>query len=180
MNKVRLIAACAALTLVVAACGDDDDASDDTTAAPVAGAASAGTDVAPGGTDVAPSETELAPSGTDVTAGAGDPEVAADCQTLFTFATEDMQSSEALSLEVGEEITDEHREQMDELISQLEGLDLQTDQAQDARDLLIELANEFSDADEVTEDLGSAQFEEFQSFATTCAPYLSATAATGN
>ena len=173
MNKVRLIAACAALTLVVAACGDDDDASDDTTAAPVAGAASAGTDVAPGGTDVAP-------SGPDVTAGAGDPEVAADCQTLFTFATEDMQSSEALSLEVGEEITDEHREQMDELISQLEGLDLQTDQAQDARDLLIELANEFSDADEVTEDLGSAQFEEFQSFATTCAPYLSATAATGN
>ena len=166
MNKVRLIAACAALTLVVAACGDDDDASDDTTAAPVAGAASAGTDVAPGGTDV--------------TAGAGDPEVAADCQTLFTFATEDMQSSEALSLQVGEEITDEHREQMDELIGQLEGLDLQTDQAQDARDLLIELANEFSDADEVTEDLGSEQFEEFQSFATTCAPYLSATAATGN
>ena len=48
------------------------------------------------------------------------PGVAADCQTLFTFATEDMQSSEALSLQVGEEITDEHREQMDELISQLE------------------------------------------------------------
>ena len=174
MNKVRLIAACAALTLVVAACGDDDDdASDDTTAAPAATAASAGTDAAPSGTDAAP-------SGTDVAAGAGDPEVAADCQTLFTFATEDMQSSEALSLQVGEEITDEHREQMDELIGQLEGLDLQTDQAQDARDLLIELANEFSDADEVTEDLGSEQFEEFQSFATTCAPYLSATAATGN
>ncbi|HET9546441.1 MAG TPA: hypothetical protein VFO97_01335 [Desertimonas sp.] len=167
MNKVRLIAACAALTLVVAACGDDDDdASDDTTAAPAATAASA--------------ETEDAPSGTDVAAGAGDPEVAADCQTLFTFATEDMQSSEALSLQVGEEITDEHREQMDELIGQLEGLDLQTDQAQDARDLLIELANEFSDADEVTEDLGSEQFEEFQSFATTCAPYLSAAAVTGN
>ena len=131
-------------------------------------------------TEDAPSGTDVAPSGTDVAAGAGDPEVAADCQTLFTFATEDMQSSEALSLQVGEEITDEHREQMDELIGQLEGLDLQTDEAQDARDLLIELANEFSDADEVTEDLGSEQFEEFQSFATTCAPYLSATAATGN
>ena len=53
-------------------------------------------------------------------AAADNPKLAADCQTLFTFATEDMQSSEALSLEVGDEITDEYREQMDELISQLE------------------------------------------------------------
>ena len=36
MNKIRLLAACAALPLVVAACGDDDDASDETAVETVA------------------------------------------------------------------------------------------------------------------------------------------------
>ena len=88
-----------------------------------------------------------------------------------------MGASEALSLDTGDEITDEYREQVDELIGELEELDLETDEAQDARDALVDVANEFLDADEISEDLGSEQFAEFETFTTTCVPYLSATSA---
>ena len=101
-----------------------------------------------------------------------DPELAADCATLFAFTEDEMQTAEVFTLSEGDEITDEHRDQVDELIGQLEDLDLQSDEGQDARDLLVDLANEIRDTDEVTADLGSEQFAEFESFATACIPYL--------
>jgi hypothetical protein len=160
MTKARLIAACAALAVTAVACGDDDDA--------------ASGDTAPRG-DGAGAETEpsTAPS-------ADDPELAADCATLFAFTEDEMQTAEVFALREGDEITDEHREQVDELIGQLEDLDLQSDEGQDARDLLVDLANEVRDTGEVTADLGSEQFAEFEAFATACIPYLADADASGD
>ena len=159
MNKVRLIAACAALSLVVAACGDDDDdASGDTTADTIVPAAGADATVADdaAGTDEChrPLPTRRRrrrrPS----------PEVVADCQAIFNAAptiADDVPDDPA----VGDEIPDEYKDAVQELVDAIEDADLETDEVQSAADALVDSGNEVIDADTWTEELQTETQDAF-------------------
>ncbi len=125
MNKVRLLAACAALSLVVAACGDDDDdASGDTTAETIAARRCGRRRPRTPRPQLPPTPRDAASAATDPGAvptfgGDASPEVVADCQAIFTAVSgiaEDAPDDPA----VGEEIPDEYKDAVQELIDAVE------------------------------------------------------------
>ena len=150
MKQTFALAAVAALSLAVAACGDDDD--DD-----AAGGGTAAVTIADSG-DTASEPVGSEPGDTGSPTGAGGTvgditdAQAADC-AAFGELSESLSDVEAP--EVGEEISDEYKDEARSAIEQLEDLDLQTDEADAARDSLIDDINEVIDADEMTEELRS-------------------------
>jgi hypothetical protein len=156
VNKVRVLAACAAVTLVAAACGDDDDASDDTAAA----------------TNVV--EPEASPTGT--AGSATDPEVAADCQALVS-ALSDVAEDGPADPTLGEEISDEYKDAVRSLLDAIDEVDLQSDEVQAAVDQQRQVAEDILDADEWTEELQTAT-QEVTPLAEVCAGALAASSTT--
>ena len=77
---------------------------------------------------------------------------------------------EANPPDVGEEITDEYKDDARDAIEQLEGLDLQSEEGQAAIDSLIDDINTLVDADTMTEELQSlGASEELLAFGQICA-----------
>ena len=71
---------------------------------------------------------------------------------------------------VGEEINDEYKDDARSAIEQLEDLDLQSDEAQAARDSLVDDINAVVDADTMTEELPAlGASEELIAFGEICA-----------
>jgi hypothetical protein len=150
MNKVRLLAACAALTFVAAACGDDDDdASGDTAPATVAAQADDGPTASAGGEAVS--------------------EVAADCQALVSALSEVAEDGPA-DPAVGDEITDEYKDAVQSLVDAIDDVDLQSDEVQAAVDQQLEVAEDILDADEWTEELQTATQDASTPLTEVCAP----------
>jgi hypothetical protein len=191
VNKVRLLAACAALTLVVAACGDDDDdASGDsapatnaaprTAAAPAATAADAEPTTAGTGD---PSVAAVEGGGAAATVDTGvdavptlpgsdaSPEVVADCQAVGEFILGQGEGPDGPS--VDEEISDDYKDFLEGVRDGLEDLDLETDEVQSAVDSLVDFSNEAVDADTWTEELESEGVEAFGPLNDACAATLS-------
>ncbi len=171
MNRVRLLAACAALSLVVAACGDDDDASGDTTIAPAVEATTADT------ADAGATATSLAAS-PSLPGGDASPEVVADCQAVVT-AGSGVVGEEPDAPAVGEEISDEYKDFVESVRDTLEDIDLETDEVQAAVDEQIDFANDILDADEWTEELQTQGENVFAPLTEVCAATF-ATSATGS
>ena len=181
MKKSLALAACAAISISFAACGDDDDdAAGDTTAATVAVAtespAEAGTEAPAGATDTA--ATDTAATGTAATDGAAtqppvsltgdDAELLADCNVMQSaFAA----SPDITTPEVGDELTDEYRDFANEQIQLLDDLDLQTDEAKDARDALLDAVRASLEEDTYTEP---SIPEDLTTFGQHCAELLAA------
>ena len=167
MKKTLALAACAALSLAVAACGDDDDdddASDDTTGVLVADTNSAGTDADAAGATSA--DTEAATGETAAAVEVSD-EQAADC-AAFEELNESLPDVDPPA--VGEEITDDYKDEARSAIEQLEELELQSDEAQAARDSLVDDINQLVDADTMTEELQAlGASEELVAFGEICA-----------
>lgn len=156
MKKTYALAACAAFTIGFAACGDDDDdASGDTTAVTIAAGApdteaadetDAADDTA---TTVAGEVADTASAGTEPAVEVSDDE-AADCQD-FADLLSDLPELDQPA--VGDELSDDFKDGIGEIVDGLEGLDLRTDGAQAARDSLVNDFNELADADTMTEEL---------------------------
>ena len=176
MKKTFALAACAALSLAVAACGDDDDdaAGGDSSALTIAES----DETSPSPADTATDGTE-ADDGADATsadtgAATGDTaaieisdEQAADC-AAFEELNESLPDVDAPA--VGEEITDEYKDEARSAIEQLEDLDLQSDEAQAARDSLVDDINTVVDADTMTDELQAlGASEELIAFGQICA-----------
>ncbi len=189
MNKVRLLAACAALTLVAAACGDDDDdASGDTApatiAAPATAAAPAATAAAAEPTTAGtgdPSVAAVEGSGTIVpgntvgpvpTLPGGDasPEVVADCQAVGEFIQDQGEGPDGPT--VDDEISDDYKDFLEGVRDGLEDLDLETDEVQTAVDTLVDFSNEVVDADTWTAELESQGVDAFVPLNDVCAATL--------
>jgi hypothetical protein len=156
VNKVRLLAACAALALVAAACGDDDD--------------DASGDTAPATNAVQAEESPTATAGGEV-----DSEVADDCEALISALSEVGEDGPA-DPAVGEEISDEYKDAVQSLVDALNDVDLQSDEVQSALDQQLEVAEDILDSDEWTEELQTATQDASTPLTEVCAPAL----ATGN
>ena len=177
MKKTLALAACAALSLAVAACGDDDDdaASGDSSTLTIAesdATSPSPVDTATGGTEAADGADATS---VDTGASTGDTaaaievsdEQAADC-TAFEELNESLPDVDAPA--VGEEITEEYKDDARSAIEQLEDLDLQSDEGQAARDSLVDDINELVDADTMTEELQAlGASEELIAFGEICA-----------
>ena len=169
MKTTLTLAACAALSLAVAACGDDDDdASDGTTQLTVAesdATSPAGTDAGDAGAATS-ADTGAAPADTAAAIEVSD-EQAADC-AAFEELNESLPDVDPPA--VGEEITDEYKDDARSAIEQLEELELQSDEAQAARDSLVDDINQLVDADTMTEELQAlGTSEELIAFGEICA-----------
>jgi hypothetical protein len=177
MKTTFALAACAALSLAVASCGDDDDddASGDTTAVTVADSdetspssadtASAGT-AADDAADATSADTGSAAGDTAPAIEISD-EQAADC-AAFEELNESLPDVDPPA--VDEEISDEYKDEARSAIEQLEELDLQSDEAQAARDSLVDDINQLVDADTMTEELQAlGASEELIAFGEICA-----------
>jgi hypothetical protein len=153
MNKVRLLAACAAVTLAAAACGDDDDdASGDSALASNAVATAA--------------ESPTASAGGEI-----DPEVAEDCQALVSALSEVTEDGPA-DPAVGEEISDEYKDAVQSLVDAINEVDLQSEEVQSAVDQQLDVAEDILDADEWTEELQTATQDATTPLTEVCAPAL--------
>jgi hypothetical protein len=166
MRKSRPLAAAAALTLFVAACGDDDDAASDDTSA-------AATIAAPAGGATTPSAgTAAEGAGADVTVAAAgvSAELAEDCDAVVA-AFSDIEAAPD-DPEVGEEISDEYKDSLREVVGDLENLDLQTDEVRDAVGSLVDFANEVIDADTWSEESETSAQASFTPLTDACAAAL--------
>lgn len=171
MKKTAVLAMSAVVALTVAACGDDDggDAGDDTTAsAPAEETSDDGAEESdPATTDGADAPDESDDGAGE--AGGEDVAVAADCETFNTFFG-GLETEALNTLQAGDEITDEHRDEIDSFLDQLDGLDLQTDGAEDLREFYVELMGAIRGADMLDEE--TQQIEASQAaddFSNTCA-----------
>ena len=180
MKTSFAVAACAVLSLAVAACGDDDDDaatgdSTELTTPDLAGTAAADSaaadetvadetvaDTAPTASDGAGEATEAA---ADITE-----EQAADCAAFEEL----YQSLPAIDApDVGEELTDDYKDEARSAIEQLEDLDLQSDEGRAARESLVDDMNELLDADTMTEELQTlGASDEIVTFGQICASSL--------
>ena len=94
-------------------------------------------------------------------------EQAADC-AAFEELNESLPDVDAPA--VGEEISDEYKDEARSAIEQLEDLDLQSDEAQAARDSLVDDINAVVDADTMTDELQAlGASEELIAFGQICA-----------
>ena len=176
MNKVPLLAACAALTLVAAACGDDDDDASDgtapaTVATPATAAAPAATAAAAEPTTAGTGDPSVEGSGATVPpwpTGEIDPDVAADCEAIRTSFTEVLVDAPE-DPAVGDEITDEYKDFMQSVVDALDDLDLSADEVQDAVDGASDFGNNVLDAEEWTEELQAESQEALNPVAEVCA-----------
>jgi hypothetical protein len=183
MMKVRLIAACAALTLVAAACGDDDDdASGESTLATVAAPTIPAGPAEPAGTEptAAAGEgsgaTTAVSGGPTVTGGDVSPELIADCQAVLDFL--EAQGDPSDVPEVGDELSDDYREFLEGVVEDLEDLDLQTDEVQSAVDALVDFSNDVLDEGTLTEELDAQGDEATTPFIEACEPVSAASSST--
>ena len=168
MKKTFALAACATLSLAIAACGDDDDdaSGDGAGSEPAAVTVDDGDETSPSPVDSAPAETG-APTEDSGTAVEISEEQAADCDA-FEELNESLPDVEVPA--VGEEVDDEYKDDARSAIEQLEELDLQSDEAQAARDSLIDDINAVIDADTMTEELAAlGASEELIAFGEICA-----------
>jgi hypothetical protein len=176
MKTTLVLAACAALSVAVSACGDDDDdstddppavtvADSDETSPTSADTESAGT-TAGDATGATSADTGAAAGETAPAVEISD-EQAADC-AAFEELNESLPDVDPPA--VGEEISDEYKDEARSAIEQLEELDLQSDEAQAARDSLVDDVNQLVDADTMTEELQAlGASEELIAFGQICA-----------
>ena len=159
MKTTLALAACAALSVAVAACGDDDDDSTDEPVVTVADSDEPSPSAAD--TESAGTAAETAPA-VEIS-----DEQAADC-AAFEELNESLPDVDPPA--VGEEISDEYKDEARSAIEQLEELDLQSDEAQAARDSLVDDINQLVDADTMTEELQAlGASEELIAFGEICA-----------
>ena len=175
MKKTLALAACAALSIGFASCGDDDD-DDPVTEAPAddAGTTAAGDDTvtttADGGGTTEPAGAEATQPPASLTGD--DAEVLADCQALQTALGEPLDAPE-----VGGEITDEYRDQLDGARQTLDDLDLETDDAVAARDALVDMINQIAESDTMTQELRDLEEnlpDDVNAFGERCSELLAA------
>jgi hypothetical protein len=175
MTKVRLLAACAALTMIAAACGDDDDdASSDTTTAAVAAPTTPAGPAEPAETepttaaDEGSGATTSASGGPTATGGDVSPGLIADCQAVLELL--EAQDEPPDVPEVGDELSDDYRDFLEGVVEDLEDLDLQTDEVQSAVDALVDFSNEVLDEGTLTEELDTQGDEATVPFIEACEP----------
>ena len=175
MKKTLALAACAALSLAVAACGDDDDdASGATTELTTAEVADTAADDSDASDTAAETDASGDADATEPPASVSgeDADLLADCTEMQTVFAE---STGPDTPEIGDEITDEYRDAVNEQIGLIEDVDLNTDLAQDAREALVDWAREQLEGDTYTEEMDNAEPpSEVNEFGVRCSELISA------
>lgn len=169
LRAISALALTAALGLGAAACGDDDDEAA-ATDPPVEQVDESDDEAEPADDGGAVTE---APAGaaTEAEAPVDDPELAADCEAWMGVGESLDDLPEPV---VGEPVSDEILDGLDEFIGELEDADLQSDLGQQTLDDLIEFTDELRDADEFTEEHEEQAGELFTEFINECVTLMSA------